>query len=137
MKRTMVVILAALMLAACSKAEPEVAVDDQVPAAELSEAAAASEGASEGGAGGGEDATWVAVDIDFAEAPAEAPAGGEITLVNEGAATHNVTIEDQVIVEAAGGETKSATLNLEPGTYEYVCSIPGHESLMNGEVEVK
>ena len=135
MKRMMVVVLAALMLAACSKADPEVVANDQVPADQRTEAGAASE--ADGGEQGGAAATWVAVDIDFKEAPSEATAGGEITLVNEGAATHNVTIDGTTVVEAAGGETKSAPLDLEPGTYEFFCSVPGHESLMKGEVEVK
>jgi uncharacterized cupredoxin-like copper-binding protein len=57
-------------------------------------------------------------------------------LVNEGQAMHDVTIRelgDSPVVEAAGGETASATITLEPGTYEFFCSVPGHEPLRNGE----
>lgn len=116
---------------------------------------AAAEGAEEGSQGGPEapepdpeaqDAavadenqlSFTAVDIDFTEAPSgTVPAGDKnVVLVNEGQTLHNVTIPalgDAPIVEAAGGETASATVTLEPGTYEYLCSVPGHESLMNGE----
>ena len=119
---------------------------------ELEHAAPEAEGASQGGAEApqpdaeAQDAavadenqlSWTAVDIDFSEAPpATVPAGEKnIVLVNEGQALHNVTIPaigDSPIVEAAGGETSSETITIEPGTYEYFCSVPGHESLMNGE----
>ena len=88
--------------------------------------------------GGG--ATWVAVDIAFDSAPTELPAGEvEITLENQGAAIHNVTIEGvdpAPVVEAAGGATETGVVTLEPGTYTYICSVPGHEGSMNGELIV-
>lgn len=82
--------------------------------------------------------SFTAIDIDFSEAPEGTVPAGEtnIVLVNEGQALHNVTIPaigDSPIVEAAGGETSTETLTLEPGTYEYFCNVPGHESLMSGE----
>lgn len=95
--------------------------------------------AAEGdGAATEEGLTFTAVDIDFTQAPTgTVPAGEhEVVLVNEGQAPHNVTIpalQDAPIVEALGGETASASVTLEPGTYEYFCSVPGHEALMNGE----
>ena len=135
MQRVLVVVFAAVMLAACSKAAPEVAVNDQVPADQQTQAASASEGAG-GGEGGGGAPTWVAVDIDFASAPETATAGAEIALENQGQTVHNVTIDDEVIVEAQAGQTATAPLELEPGTYEFVCSSPGHETLMKGTVEV-
>ncbi len=129
-------VVAVLALTACSRQAPEVEANAQVPADQRTEAAAA--GATEGGGDSG--ATWVAVDIDFASAPEELPAGPvEITIDNQGSAQHNVTIPDvqaEPIVEAAGGETVSDTVEMEPGTYEYFCSVPGHETLMNGEVTV-
>lgn len=30
------------------------------------------------------------------------------------------------VSETAGGKTKSTTLTLKPGTYVYVCNVPGH-----------
>src|SRR5687768_1719115 len=79
-----VVVLAALALAACSKQPAEITANDQVPADQRT--ASASEGAGGGaseGAGGGGDATWVAVDIDFESAPETLPAGETtITLTN-------------------------------------------------------
>lgn len=134
MQRMMVVLFAVLALAACSKQAPEVAANDQVPADQRTEAA--SDGASEPAGGGGEAATWVAVDIDFSEAPSEATTGSEIVLENQGQSVHNVTIDGNVIVEAQPGQTATAALELDPGTYDFVCSVPGHEKLMKGKVEV-
>lgn len=85
--------------------------------------------------------TWTAVDIDFEEAPESTSAGEKtVTLINDGQADHNVTmpdIQDAPIVEAAGGETATDKITLEPGTYEFYCSVPGHEQLMNGELTVE
>jgi plastocyanin len=135
MRRVLVLVIAVLALAACSKQDPEVTPQAQVPADQRTEA-----GASEGGGGGdgGGDATWVAIDIDFESAPESLPAGEqEITLVNNGQAPHNVTIDGETIVEAEGGATQTGTVNLEPGTYEFICSVPGHEGSMNGELTVE
>ena len=141
MRRVLIFVLAVLMLAACSKQAPEVTAQEQVPADQRTEATPAAEGsegegdAGDGAAGG---ATFVAIDIDFESAPATLPAGGtEITLQNNGASVHNVTIDGEVIVEAQGGATETGTVDLEPGTYEFVCSVPGHEALMTGEITVE
>lgn len=85
---------------------------------------------------------FTAIDIDFTEAPPETVPAGEktLTLVNEGQAIHNVTIPalgDNPVVEAGGGETAEEIVTLEPGTYEFFCSVPGHEALMNGEFTVE
>lgn len=109
----------------------------------------------EGGEGGGAPAPeatpgsapeagqldFVAIDIQFETAPTSGVAGGQtVTLTNNGAAPHNVTfpqLDDAPVVEAAPGDTASAEITLEPGTYEYICSVPGHETSMNGELTVE
>lgn len=136
MPRIIVVVLAAFTLAACSAQPPEVSVNDQVPADQRTEAGSASEAA--GGDGASNEPTWVAVDIDFESAPETLPAGEtEITLANQGSVEHNVTIEGETIVTAGPGATESGSMTLEPGTYEYICSIPGHEQAMSGEFTVE
>ena len=84
---------------------------------------------------------FVAVDIAFETAPTTGVAGGQtVTLTNNGAAPHNVTfpdLDDAPVVEAAPGETASAEITLEAGTYEFICSVPGHEASMNGELTVE
>ncbi len=139
MRRIMVLVLAVFALAACSKQAPEVAVNDQVPASERTEAAStSSEPAGAGTDEGGAQPVWVAKDIEFTDAPAELPAGETtVTLQNTGAALHNVTIDGETVVEAQPGATAEGSINLEPGTHEYICSVPGHEGSMNGKLEVK
>jgi plastocyanin len=89
----------------------------------------------------GDQLQWVAIDIEFEEAPTQGKAGEQnVVLVNNGNAPHNVTIpdvSDEPIVEAPPGETVSDVVTLEPGTYEFLCSVPGHESLMKGELTVE
>jgi plastocyanin len=84
---------------------------------------------------------WVAVDIDFESAPESTKAGKQtITLVNNGTAQHNVTfpdLSDTPVVEADGGTSAEAEINLKPGTYDYICSVPGHDASMNGTLTVE
>jgi len=69
-----------------------------------------------------------------------APAGTiRFELVCEDAANHNLVI-DEVDVEVAAcapGETVRGSVELEPGTYTYVCTVPGHERTMRGELIVE
>lgn len=97
--------------------------------------------AGEGTEAAAETATFVAVDIDYSQAPDQVPAGPVVLrLVNEGALPHNVTIEeldDRTVVETSGSETGEATVELGPGTYTYYCDVPGHRLAgMEGTLEV-
>lgn len=142
----MLVVALVVALAGCFSGEPKVAEADQVPAAQA-EALAASEQASEGAGGagggeGGEELAFVAVDIDYADAPDSAPAGPlTFVLENQGASVHDVVIEetgDTLVVAAEGGETASGNITLESGSYTYYCSVPGHRGAgMEGTLEVQ
>lgn len=95
-----------------------------------------------GTATAGDTLTFVAQDIAYAGAPSQAPAGPIVVeLINEGSIEHDVTIEergDQVVTTASGGETTSGQVDLEPGTYTYYCSIPGHRAAgMEGTLTVE
>ena len=104
---------------------------DGAPAPEATAASSSEEGQLE----------YVAVDIDFETAPETAAAGPQmVTLTNNGAAPHNVTfpdLDEAPVVEAAPGETATGEIELEPGTYTFICSVPGHETSMNGELTVE
>ena len=132
-------IVAVLALSGCSVEPPEFSANEQVPAADRTEAAAASEGAG-GGEPAGNTLQFVAVDIAWEQAPeGEVPAGEyTVALQNEGAAEHTVVFEeisDEPVAVAAGGESAEGSVTLEPGTeYRYFCDVPGHESLMSGTV---
>ncbi len=82
---------------------------------------------------GQDDLRW---DVEQLTAPA-----GEVTfeLVCEDAVNHNLVIDelDEEVVACAPGETATGSIELEPGTYTYVCTVPGHESTMRGELAVE
>ena len=79
-------------------------------------------------------------DLYFGEESLVATAGEiEFTLVNVGAAEHDLVIEeadDAVVVFAAPGDTATGTIELAAGSYTFYCSIPGHRSAMEGTLEV-
>ena len=88
-----------------------------------------------------QELTFVAVDIDFSETPDTVPPGEHVVrLLNEGLLFHDVTVEelgDRTVVGASGGETAEGRVELEPGTYTYYCSVPGHRLAgMEGTLEV-
>jgi cytochrome c oxidase subunit 2 len=72
-------------------------------------------------------------DVTEASAPA-----GELTfeLTCEDGVNHNVVIEetDEEVAACLPGQTASGTVNLDAGTYTYVCTVPGHERTMRGEL---
>lgn len=54
---------------------------------------------------------------------------GEVTFVvtNDGAVVHDFVIEELgVNIVLNPGETGEATVTVEPGTYEIICTLPGH-----------
>jgi plastocyanin len=70
-------------------------------------------------------------------------AGESVTADNQGATVHNLTIFDGSD-ELAGtedvdpGQTDTLEVDVDPGTYEMICTIPGHEDLgMAGEFTVE
>jgi len=85
--------------------------------------------------------TLTATEFAFDPEALELTAGTSPTveLVNAGTIEHDFTIDElDVMIHAAAGQTASGTVGpLEPGTYEYYCSIPGHrEAGMVGELTV-
>ncbi|WP_370327478.1 plastocyanin/azurin family copper-binding protein [Euzebya sp.] len=143
----LLILVLALALGACSRQEPEVSANDQVPA---SMQIAESEGgeAAEGGEGGGgeaaeADATWVAEQLAFTSAPDVVPAdGATLGLEIIGALPHNVVFEgfqgDAILVEGAGEGFFTGDAAIPAGTYTYYCSIAGHRAAgMEGEITVE
>ena len=67
----------------------------------------------------------------------------EISLRNEGALAHNLKLmRDGSEVGGTptfqGGETRSGTVTLEPGSYQMVCTVGNHAELgMTGTLEVR
>lgn len=91
--------------------------------------------------GGSNEPVFVAIDIAYESAPSDLPVGDvDLTLVNDGQIEHNVVLEergDELILEAAGGETDEATVTFEAGELTYYCSVPGHrEAGMEGTLTI-
>ncbi len=83
--------------------------------------------------------------LAFASTKAEAKPGSvEVAMPNESSVQHNIALKDeggQVIQEGdvvGQGGTSMFTAMLKPGTFEFVCTVPGHEEGgMKGELTVK
>ena len=89
----------------------------------------------------GGDATQVSL-TEFAIEPSAitVPAGGSLTVTNDGSVPHNLAIADTDVStpDLAAGESSELDLSsLEPGSYEILCLIPGHaDSGMTGSLTV-
>ncbi len=92
--------------------------------------------AQTGNTGGGGSALTMR-DNEFVPSDFTIQAGSEITLNNEGQAPHTFTIEgENVDHEVQPGETETESLELAPGTYDFVCRF--HESAgMTGTLTVE
>lgn len=130
-----------LSLAACSAQEPEVVVNEQVPAAQQVADTGEEDGGEEAPVGE-PDATWVAEQLAYIEAPTEMPSG-DVVLGLEiiGGLPHNVVFEgvsgDAPLVEGGAEGFFTGAANLAPGEYVYYCSIAGHrEAGMEGSITV-
>jgi uncharacterized cupredoxin-like copper-binding protein len=60
---------------------------------------------------------------------------------NNGSTQHDFAIRGNGVVKKTAtikpGETARLTVDVEPGNYTYICTIPGHEQLgMNGTFTV-
>lgn len=83
-----------------------------------------------------------ASDLAFDPVQVSAAAGEiEVELDNVGSAEHDFVVEeagDVDVVHAMPGETATGSIELEPGTYTFYCSVPGHrEAGMEGTLEVQ
>jgi plastocyanin len=103
-----VVLVASMSLAACGGGDGDAASDP-----------------ANGGSTNTGSATSTVTMADNGYAPAEPViAAGDIELVNEGESPHTFTIDgEDVDVEVAAGETATATVDLEAGTYTLFCQF--------------
>ena len=76
---------------------------------------------------GGDAVTLEMTDFAFSPADVTVASGSTITLDNTGEAPHTFTIEAEgVDQEVAAGESGEVSIDLDAGTYDYVCTF--HES---------
>jgi plastocyanin len=148
-------ILALLALAACGGGGSTTATTAEETsggaAAESESGEAKAEGGgaeAEGGTAGGGGTVAIEANpegqLAFEEKEVTAKAGKDtIDFTNKSSLPHNVTIENEAGEKIAETETlaegsASTTAELEPGTYTFYCSVPGHrEAGMEGTLVVK
>jgi plastocyanin len=106
-----------------------------------------SEPAGGGGGGGGGSTIQVSADpsgaLKFEQSSLEATAG-EVTIdfTNDSSVPHDVKIEGNGVegegTDQVTGDSTSATVELQPGTYTFYCSVDGHRQAgMEGTLTVK
>jgi uncharacterized cupredoxin-like copper-binding protein len=103
---------------------------------------------STGGGGGGGATTNISADpsgqLAFNTTKLTAKAGSNtFDFTNDAPISHDFTIETSSGQKVDGtpvfsGGTKSFTANLKPGTYKFLCTVPGHaQAGMEGTLTVK
>jgi plastocyanin len=107
--------------------------------------AATTQGAATGGGGG--QALQIAADpsgaLKFDTTSLEASAGKvTIDFTNDSSLPHNVKLDGPGVedegTDTVTGASTSATLELQPGTYSFYCSVDGHRAAgMEGKLVVK
>jgi plastocyanin len=135
--------LAAIALVACGSSSSDNSSTTKTPGG------TAKGGTGKGSAASGGGATVkVAADptgqLKFDTTKLTAKAGSNtFDFTNDAPVSHNFTIEDSSGKTVAAsptfaGGSKTVTANLKPGTYTYVCTVPGHEAAgMKGTLTVK
>jgi plastocyanin len=96
-------------------------------------------GSADGDAGGEVLAVTGTDDLLWDVESLSASAGTvEFELTCEDGVNHNLVIEEtgDTVAECAPGETVTGSVELDEGTYTYLCTVPGHESRMIGELTV-
>jgi len=142
-------VLASVALVACGGGSDDNSSTSATTGRETSNEAAGGAGAKEEEGGGGA-ATTLKFEADpggqlaYTTTSASTKAG-EVTIdfTNPQPLPHDVKIESSDGEEIGGTDTvsegsESATVELEPGTYTFYCSVPGHrEAGMEGTLTVK
>ena len=133
--------LAVVGLAACGGSS-----DDNSTTAASTPASTTPAGGGGGGGGGStvDISTPSGGDLAFDQKDASAKSGTvTIDFDNKQALSHDVKVEDSSGQELGGTDlvssgTATATVDLQPGTYTFFCSVPGHrEAGMEGTLTVK
>jgi plastocyanin len=96
-----------------------------------------------GGGGGGGSTVQISADpsgaLKFEQTDVSATAGSiTIDFTNMSSLPHDVTIEGDGGTDEITGSTTSTTVDLDPGTYTFFCSVDGHRAAgMEGTLTVK
>ncbi len=71
--------------------------------------------------------------------PSASKASLDLKLENEGELAHDLKVGDAGATPViTGGKSADLKLDLEPGTYDFICTVGDHEQLgMKGKIEVR
>jgi plastocyanin len=61
----------------------------------------------------------------------------EIELVCQDAVNHNLVIDGEERAVCRPGGSETATVSLDAGEHEFVCTVPGHQRTMRGTITVE
>jgi plastocyanin len=140
-----VLAIAAALLTGCGSDEPEADAGDTTSSSSAEETTESSSAAGETSESEASETQTIEVSsVDFSFELAEdsfSPGTYEITLTNEGGATHDLVVErdgeDVAASEQIGpGESSTFEVTLEEGDYVFYCSVGNHRS-MGMEVPVQ
>jgi plastocyanin len=140
-----VLAIAAALLTGCGTDEPEADAGATTSASSAEETTESSSAAGETSESEASETQTIEVSsVDFSFELAEdsfSPGTYEITLTNEGGATHDLVVErdgeDVAASEQIGpGESSTFEVTLEEGDYVFYCSVGNHRS-MGMEVPVQ
>jgi plastocyanin len=90
--------------------------------------------------------TVAMTEYEFTPRAITVPGGTELTVRNDGQIAHNLTIKTSPgsskklagTDSFLGGKSETLKVDLSPGRYAMVCTVPGHEQLgMVGSIRVK
>jgi len=98
-------------------------------------------GASGGAGDTGASASEVAM-TEYAFDPSDltVKSGDSVDVVNDGEIPHNFTVEDTDVAseDLDGGQNEDVAIDLDPGDYEFICSIADHAAQgMTGTLTVE
>lgn len=141
------VALAALALVACGGSSSNTTTNEETAGGAGAGKEETSEGGKEAEGGSGGSLKVEANpegNLEFVQKSLTAKAGTDtLEFTNESPVPHDVKIENSKGEEVGGTEivsegSESASVELEPGTYTFFCSIPGHRQAgMEGTLTVK
>jgi uncharacterized cupredoxin-like copper-binding protein len=140
--------LAATALVACGSSSSSSSSSTTAAAAPGGTAKGGTTKGSAGAGGGGGATVPVSADpsgqLKFNTTKLTAKAGSDsFDFTNSAPISHNFTIEDSSgktvgATPTFSGGSKTLTANLKPGTYKFLCTVPGHAAAgMQGTITVK
>ena len=135
---TVLLALAALALFAAGCGDDDDETTTSPTTTEETTGATGATGEDGGGAAGASTITMTEYSFDPSEESVKQ--GDTIDVVNDGSLPHNLTVEgtDLATSDLDGGQNEELTVDLDPGDYEFICTIGDHaDQGMTGTLTVE